>query len=851
MLAVLFLNRMNTRQRNAPKVPVTRRKKKKSNTEICRTCLSTDGLVSLFYSKETEQKRTEDLKMLTGLEIKMNDGLPQKICTKCIEIMNSALEFRFKSVNAEKRLLGMLSKKKARKIGGAPPVSNQSVGFDYGLYQHEIHNDHDYIKVKHDELMQKFKKKSIQRNPTIITENGTYKCHMCEKEYKNKHTLRAHINFHTNYCVCETCGKRCLSYHLLLAHKRARHGHERVHFCVYCDYSSATKDALVVHERRHTGEKPYICDQCGLAFHRRSNLVQHMAIHLPESNYQCTICNKREKSKRLLQHHEFKVHREKRHRYVCPVCRDVFRSPATVRRHLTRTHAVPRQEQGVIDKFELSTLMNSRITDMYCESVVQEQTVSQPDVTSVRVKQEAREPQSDTDAVIAPGAGVHVYCSTKQEIVPIFYEKSPQSITEGDTVLKQLIKQEIVEYDVDTSGIMKTECVANEETAHINIFSGEDSQPSTKECENYDIKTELIVEPSDSKPEIDSENVHNSKHQDSGTCETKSNGTLECHMSSPVYTGQPYKPETSLKNKNVLVPTAAKPYSCDVCQKCFNTRAHLNEHTRIHSRETPYTCTVCQKSFKTKAYLKNHFYIHTGEKPYSCDVCKRGFRIKGHLEDHANIHTGKRPYTCDICKKCFNTRAHLKEHTITHSSETPYTCDLCKKSFKTKAYLKQHLTTHTGEKPYSCDVCKRGFRIKAHLEEHSHIHTGEKPYSCDVCKKRFLTVKRLKHHSHIHTDEKIRCDVCKKCFNSKQSLKAHLATHTEEKPYSCDICKKCFTRKYNWKLHLENHGSEQPYTCNVCKKCFKTKPKLKKHVCLHIHTIGKYLCVHAVGQSCD
>lgn len=37
----------------------------------CRTCLSTEDLVSIFYGKEAEQKRSHDLRLVTGLEVSL------------------------------------------------------------------------------------------------------------------------------------------------------------------------------------------------------------------------------------------------------------------------------------------------------------------------------------------------------------------------------------------------------------------------------------------------------------------------------------------------------------------------------------------------------------------------------------------------------------------------------------------------------------------------------------------------------------------------------------------------------------------------------------------------------------
>lgn len=71
MLAVLLLNRMSMKRRTARKQKITKplkAEKKAPEVFYCRTCLSTKDLVSIF-SKETEKKRSDDLKLVTGLEV--------------------------------------------------------------------------------------------------------------------------------------------------------------------------------------------------------------------------------------------------------------------------------------------------------------------------------------------------------------------------------------------------------------------------------------------------------------------------------------------------------------------------------------------------------------------------------------------------------------------------------------------------------------------------------------------------------------------------------------------------------------------------------------------------------------
>ncbi|OWR43192.1 Zinc finger protein 235 [Danaus plexippus plexippus] len=226
-----------------------------------------------------------------------------------------------------------------------------------------------------------------------IGANGMYKCHICGKEFRMRATYTSHLRFHTHYCVCEfyryfryntishifitgskslsnyrqrwaspinsprpsvqDCGKRCRNNNELQEHKRARHGLMKIHKCSHCEYSSATKEALTIHERHHTGERPYVCDHCGSSFFRRSTLVQHIAIHLPDKNFQCDMCPKWFKSKKFLQIHKHDAHTGKKYGYLCSVCNHRFEKPYIVRAHTRKVHGVPDEQQGSIVRIEL------------------------------------------------------------------------------------------------------------------------------------------------------------------------------------------------------------------------------------------------------------------------------------------------------------------------------------------------------------------------------------------------------------------------------------------------------------------------------------------------------------------
>ncbi|XP_039762447.1 zinc finger protein 32-like isoform X2 [Pararge aegeria] len=366
----LLLNRMATRRRNIHKTTRTvKNEKKKLDVAYCRTCLATEDLVDIFYNKECEMKRSEDLRLVTGLEIKLNDGLSQKICHRCIESMQSALQFRHNSRKSQKSLLNMLYGKSKKKFKSKPSksmkkIKNETLEVEVEAYDNDVYagtddfqNETDYLyNDDEDSAPLKMEQAPVtdgRRKREMIPNALSYKCNTCSKEFRMKSTYKSHLRFHTNYCVCETCGKRCRNNNQLQEHKRARHGLGKIHKCAYCEYSSATKEALTIHERRHTGERPYICDHCGATFHRRSNLVQHIAIHLPEKNFQCDMCPKRLKSRKFLQIHKHNAHTGKRYGYLCSVCEHRFEKPNKVRAHARRVHALRDEQIGPIVRVQL------------------------------------------------------------------------------------------------------------------------------------------------------------------------------------------------------------------------------------------------------------------------------------------------------------------------------------------------------------------------------------------------------------------------------------------------------------------------------------------------------------------
>ena len=72
-------------------------------------------------------------------------------------------------------------------------------------------------------------------------------------------------------------------------------------------------------------------------------------------------------------------------------------------------------------------------------------------------------------------------------------------------------------------------------------------------------------------------------------------------------------------------------------------------------------CPHCFKIMNTSEKMKKHMMIHI-QKPYKCDICNRGFKRKDHLNEHRRTHTGEKPYACHLCSFRSTQSSNLKSH---------------------------------------------------------------------------------------------------------------------------------------------------------------------------------------------
>ena len=135
-----------------------------------------------------------------------------------------------------------------------------------------------------------------------------FSCSICEKSFKVKETC----SIHEKLCIakthiCTLCNGRFKDEVSLEDHHLQKHSkEERPYTCQECNKKFKTKDTLKAHmDKIHAKETPFSCSICERAFKRSFDLDRHFQLaHSGDRPYSCELCDKTFKLKSVLKKHE-------------------------------------------------------------------------------------------------------------------------------------------------------------------------------------------------------------------------------------------------------------------------------------------------------------------------------------------------------------------------------------------------------------------------------------------------------------------------------------------------------------------------------------------------------------------
>ncbi|KAK6484140.1 zinc finger and BTB domain-containing protein 41-like [Huso huso] len=538
----------------------------------------------------------------------------------------------------------------------------------------------------------------------------------------------------------------------------------------------------------------------------------------------------------------------------CTLCSRSFCYRKSLQNHLTKSHSAPSVEKSEdisrnLDETEHTTRRSARTRKCpvkFCNKSDNESTglsddsssdkmlsdEERPDVTEMEnCQSEHEEQEEDQNEATSDETEAEQESDNDEDNQNTDTEGTNQSFPEG---LAPVIIQSANKKTLKCPKCDKTFDRAGKYESHTRVHTGEKPFQCEVCHQRYSTKSNLTV--------------HRKKHNNETAFHKKEHKCPYCnklHASKKTLTKhvKRFHPDNvqeflSIKKKK------SEGWKCDICNKSFTRRPHLEEHMILHTHDRPFKCAYCEEHFKSRfARLKHQEKFHLG--PFPCDICGRQFNDTGNRKRHIECtHGGKRKWTCFICGKSVRERTTLKEHLRIHSGEKPHLCSICGQSFRHGSSYRLHLRVHHDDKRYECDECGKTFIRHDHLTKHRKIHSGEKAHQCEECGKCFgrrdhLTV----HYRSVHLGEKVwqkykaalhQCEVCKKEFKGKSSLEMHFRTHSGEKPYKCQICNQTFRIKKTLTKHMVIHSDARPFNCPHCNATFKRKDKLKYHID-HVH----------------
>ena len=164
------------------------------------------------------------------------------------------------------------------------------------------------------------------------------KCDVCGINFENELCLKNHEKIHEKQKECNICQKTFNTSTKCLRHIRTVHNETRNHKCKFCEKSFKIKDHLIAHINRNHLHK---CEFCEEQFSKRIELKIHIkSVHGNPNkilNHKCQLCDTTFKSKCSLKKHVNYVH-EGLKKHQCNICGQLFNEKYKIKNHIERVH---------------------------------------------------------------------------------------------------------------------------------------------------------------------------------------------------------------------------------------------------------------------------------------------------------------------------------------------------------------------------------------------------------------------------------------------------------------------------------------------------------------------------------
>lgn len=334
--------------------------------KVCRICLCEDtqmfSIFSEIYEDETSSEElpclNEIISSLSSMKIQPNDGLPDSICSKCVELAHTCHKFQ-KCCNRSQIILetylnqcGILKDSQVED----PLEIGKENGEEFQIISRDILDDNKPTLLYNEndlDLAENYIKESLieeannthkaknepSLNPdqffatgdnltlepdeklTKDDEKGTEEKKIVESDEEGSDTLKSYektLPTGEKFFACKMCERIYKNGSSLRAHIRGHHKKNRPYKCEVCDKGFKMYGSFFYHKRTHSDAQPYCCNICGKKYKQGSSLKAHMRIHTGQRPYLCSICGRGFRQQPDLSYH-MRTHTKEKP-FQCTVC---------------------------------------------------------------------------------------------------------------------------------------------------------------------------------------------------------------------------------------------------------------------------------------------------------------------------------------------------------------------------------------------------------------------------------------------------------------------------------------------------------------------------------------------------
>ncbi|KAI8422455.1 hypothetical protein MSG28_006288 [Choristoneura fumiferana] len=150
-----------------------------------------------------------------------------------------------------------------------------------------------------------------------------FTCKICERRFADASRLKNH--------VCKDKSKLCPFTRHLNSHEDAK-----TFKCERCPASYKNRLSLKIHIDRHDNNPTHSCDYCGRKFYaklpNRHQLNEHLRSHQPEKRYACDMCEYTAIYANVLANHKKRRHKK----FTCKICERRFADASRLKNHVCK-----------------------------------------------------------------------------------------------------------------------------------------------------------------------------------------------------------------------------------------------------------------------------------------------------------------------------------------------------------------------------------------------------------------------------------------------------------------------------------------------------------------------------------